>query len=180
MPFSLVPDRLFADYRDVTPALLKEAGVTLLLTDLDYTLAPKSCRRPDEALHDWIAALRAEGIQCMIVSNNRPGHPVPGPRGEAVYAGAAPGYGPGRCRPRPHRYAGRQAADRRAGREAGGGACAYGGAEGRGGDFVAEGASWDSGAFQGPLSKALPLTCLRRARAFDQVPGKKGPFFFFF
>ena len=76
MPFSLVPDRLFADYRDVTPALLKEAGVTLLLTDLDYTLAPKSCRRPDEALHDWIAALRAEGIQCMIVSNNRSGERV--------------------------------------------------------------------------------------------------------
>ena len=76
MPFSLVPDRLFADYRDVTPALLKEAGVTLLLTALDYTLAPKSCRRPDEALHDWIAALRAEGIQCMIVSNNRSGERV--------------------------------------------------------------------------------------------------------
>lgn len=76
MPFSLIPDRLFADYQEVTPAVLKAAGVTLLLSDLDFTLAPKSCRRPDEKLRAWIAALKGEGIQCMIVSNNRSGERV--------------------------------------------------------------------------------------------------------
>ena len=73
MPFSLTPSRLFESYRDVTPEFLRRAGVALLLSDLDYTLAPKSVRRPDPALRDWIGELRAAGIQVMIVSNNRSG-----------------------------------------------------------------------------------------------------------
>jgi len=73
MPFSLVPDRLFDRYSEVTPAYLKEKGITLLLSDLDFTLAPKSVRRPDDDLRAWISALEAEGISFMIVSNNRSG-----------------------------------------------------------------------------------------------------------
>lgn len=45
MSFSLVPDRLFESYAAVTPAFLRRAGVTLLLSDLDFTLAPKSVRK---------------------------------------------------------------------------------------------------------------------------------------
>ena len=73
MPLSLIPSRLFAHYREVTPELLRQAGITLLLSDLDFTLAPKSVRRPDPALRAWIAELKAAGIQVMIVSNNRSG-----------------------------------------------------------------------------------------------------------
>ena len=73
MPLSLIPSRLFARYQEVTPELLRGAGVTLLLSDLDFTLAPKSVRRPDPALRAWIAELKAAGIQVMIVSNNRSG-----------------------------------------------------------------------------------------------------------
>lgn len=76
MPFSLVPDRVLDCYADLTPAYLNEQGITLLLSDLDYTLAPRSVRRPDQPLRDWIAALRAEGITLMIVSNNRSGRRV--------------------------------------------------------------------------------------------------------
>lgn len=67
----LVPDYLFESYLDVTPARLRQLNITLLLSDLDYTLAPKSVRRPDDALRQWIADLRAAGITVMIVSNNR-------------------------------------------------------------------------------------------------------------
>ena len=73
MPLSLIPDRLFESYRAVTPSYLREAGVTLLLSDLDFTLAPKSVRRPDPALRAWIGELKGAGIQVMIVSNNRSG-----------------------------------------------------------------------------------------------------------
>ena len=73
MPLSLIPSRLFECYQEVTPELLREAGVTLLLSDLDFTLAPKSVRRPDPALRAWIAEMSAAGIQGMIVSNNRSG-----------------------------------------------------------------------------------------------------------
>ncbi|MBE6961525.1 MAG: YqeG family HAD IIIA-type phosphatase [Ruminococcaceae bacterium] len=71
MPFSLVPDVVLDRYVQLTPAWLRERGITLLLSDLDYTLAPKSVRRPDNVLKAWIAALQAEGITMMIISNNR-------------------------------------------------------------------------------------------------------------
>ena len=50
MPFSLIPSRLFRCYQEVAPEFLRQAGVTLLLSDLDFPLAPKSGRRPDPAL----------------------------------------------------------------------------------------------------------------------------------
>ena len=57
--------------REVVEAL---PGVQrLLLTDLDYTLAPKAVRRPDDALRQWIDGLKGAGITVMIVSNNRSG-----------------------------------------------------------------------------------------------------------
>lgn len=73
MPVSLIPSRLFGSYREITPELLRRAGVELLLSDLDFTLAPKSVRRPDPALHEWIGGMKTAGIQVMIVSNNRSG-----------------------------------------------------------------------------------------------------------
>lgn len=42
----LTPDVLFDSYRDITPAFLRQREIGLLLTDLDYTLAPKAVRRP--------------------------------------------------------------------------------------------------------------------------------------
>ena len=76
MPFSLVPDRVFDRYADITPAYLSERGVTLLLSDLDFTLAAKKTPRPDQPLREWIADLAAHGIGFMIVSNNRSGRRV--------------------------------------------------------------------------------------------------------
>lgn len=76
MPFSLIPDQLFDTYQEITPQLLHQYEITLLLSDLDFTLAPKSVRRPDDALRQWIAQLRSEGITLMIVSNNRSGKRV--------------------------------------------------------------------------------------------------------
>ena len=71
MPFSLVPDRLFRQYSDVTPELLARLGIRLLLCDLDYTLAPRSVARPDEALRVWLAGCAQAGVTVMILSNNR-------------------------------------------------------------------------------------------------------------
>ena len=76
MPFSLVPDRVFDCYADITPDYLTEQGITLLLSDLDFTLAAKKTTRPDQPLRDWIAGLAAHGIGFMIVSNNRSGRRV--------------------------------------------------------------------------------------------------------
>lgn len=71
MPFSLIPDRLYDRFTDVTPQLLEEHQIQLLLCDLDYTLAPRSVARPGEELHRWLDACRAAGVTVMILSNNR-------------------------------------------------------------------------------------------------------------
>ena len=71
MRISLRPDRLYARYTQITPQLLAREGVRLVLCDLDYTLAPKSVHRPDEAVRGWLEALEAAGITVMILSNNR-------------------------------------------------------------------------------------------------------------
>ena len=71
MPLSLIPDRVFNDYQEITPELLEQLGIRLLLCDLDYTLAPKSQKYPDDALRQWLQSHREANITVMIVSNNR-------------------------------------------------------------------------------------------------------------
>lgn len=73
MSFSLIPDKVLPDYTAVTPAFLQQRGITLLLSDLDYTLAPKSRRQPDERVRRWLAGLEQAGITVMVISNNRSG-----------------------------------------------------------------------------------------------------------
>ena len=71
MSLSLVPDRLYAAYTDITPQMLQSWGIRLLLCDLDYTLAPRSVARPDKQVLAWVQAMKDAGIEVMILSNNR-------------------------------------------------------------------------------------------------------------
>ncbi len=71
MPFSLIPDRLYRRYTDLTPRLLRELDIRLLLCDLDYTLAPRSVEKPDGTLRRWLEDCREAGVTVMILSNNR-------------------------------------------------------------------------------------------------------------
>ena len=76
MPFSLTPRWVFQHYSEITPDWLRQQGITLLRSDLDFTLAAKKTRRPDQSLRDWIAALRNAGIGFLTASNNRSGSRV--------------------------------------------------------------------------------------------------------
>ena len=67
----LCPQWVFDDYTAVTPEFLHARGVKLLLSDLDFTLAPKKQSEPDEKLKAWIERLQATGIEVAILSNNR-------------------------------------------------------------------------------------------------------------
>ena len=71
MPFSLIPDRLYRAYTDITPEMLRSWGIRLLLCDLDYTLAPRSVLQPDAQVLSWVQAMKESGIEVMILSNNR-------------------------------------------------------------------------------------------------------------
>lgn len=71
MAFSLRPDRIFPDYTHVTPKLLKSRGIKLLLSDMDYTLAPKSQKKADAGVIAWLQEMADAGITVVILSNNR-------------------------------------------------------------------------------------------------------------
>ena len=67
----LCPHWVFDDYSSVTPEFLQRLGVRLLLTDLDFTLAPKKTKDPDETVRTWLQSLKDSGVQVVIISNNR-------------------------------------------------------------------------------------------------------------
>ena len=71
MRVSLVPDRLFETYEEITPEYLRQRGIRLLLSDLDYTLAPKYVPHPDDRVREWLRRMEEGGVQVMILSNNR-------------------------------------------------------------------------------------------------------------
>lgn len=70
MKRSLVPDRFFSVYHDLTPAILNEDGIRALLLDVDNTLAPYEQAEPDDALRAWFSSLAEAGIRVALVSNN--------------------------------------------------------------------------------------------------------------
>jgi len=67
----MIPDRLFRRYTDLTPRLLRQQDIRLLLCDLDYTLAPRSVPEPDGELRAWLDGCKEAGVTVMILSNNR-------------------------------------------------------------------------------------------------------------
>ena len=71
MRFSMRPQRVYDGYEQIRGEELARRGIRLLLCDLDYTLAPKSQREPDETVRQWIDSLRRAGVEVMILSNNR-------------------------------------------------------------------------------------------------------------
>ena len=66
----LLPDYMFHTYKEVTPAFLREIGVTSLLIDIDNTLAPYEVADPDDDIRAWFSSLAENGIRAALVSNN--------------------------------------------------------------------------------------------------------------
>ena len=66
----LNPDNMFASYRALTPAYLRERGIDVLIMDIDNTLAPYEQDLPDAHIKAWIGEMQAAGIGLAFVSNN--------------------------------------------------------------------------------------------------------------
>jgi len=70
-----IPRRAVRDIYEITPEFLAERGVTLLLMDLDNTLAPYSTDVAAPELIRWIDGLKAAGIEPFLFSNNKGDRP---------------------------------------------------------------------------------------------------------
>ena len=71
MGFSLIPDRVTASIYDLSPSALREAGIRLVLADLDNTLAPYEESLPSPRLRAWKEELDGAGVTLFVVSNSR-------------------------------------------------------------------------------------------------------------
>lgn len=63
-------NKRFERFEDVTPEILKENGVKLLLCDLDNTLRLHSEKEPTEELQKWVKSCKKAGVKLVVVSNN--------------------------------------------------------------------------------------------------------------
>lgn len=56
----------------ISPQFLRKMGVKGLLLDIDNTLTTHDNPVPAEGVLEWIASMKAAGIQMRLVSNNHP------------------------------------------------------------------------------------------------------------
>lgn len=64
------PDATFRAYFELTPTYLATKGITVLLLDIDNTLAPYEQPLPDERLCEWLLSFKNAGIAVGFLSNN--------------------------------------------------------------------------------------------------------------
>lgn len=65
-----IPDLILSSIYELKPNRLKQMGVTLLLMDLDNTLAAYHTASPCVPLRNWIDSLKKAGIEPFIYSNS--------------------------------------------------------------------------------------------------------------
>lgn len=70
-----VPDLKLDSIYELKPEFLHEAGIPLLLLDLDNTLAPYSRPTPTVKLRNWVDSMKKAGIELFILSNNHGSRP---------------------------------------------------------------------------------------------------------
>ena len=70
MPFSLLPKLMTDALTDLTPELLRDRGVRLLMLDFDNTIVPYTTSVPTETMVRWLKTMNASDIQICVVSNS--------------------------------------------------------------------------------------------------------------
>lgn len=71
MPFSLLPRLVTDRVTDLSPRLLRDHGIRLLMLDFDNTLVPYTTDEPTDAVADWLKAMLQSDILLCVVSNSR-------------------------------------------------------------------------------------------------------------
>ena len=71
MPFSPLPKIITDKLTDITPELLREKKIRLLMLDFDNTIVPYTTTNPTAEMESWLKAMNElPDIQLCIVSNS--------------------------------------------------------------------------------------------------------------
>ena len=71
MRFSLLPFMITDALTDLTPELLCEHGIRLLMLDFDNTIVPYTTNIPTPEMENWLKTMLASEIQLCVVSNSK-------------------------------------------------------------------------------------------------------------
>ena len=71
MRFSLLPKLITRSVTDLTPELLGEKGIRLLMLDFDNTIVPYTTNEPTPAMSDWLKKMADSQIEICVVSNSK-------------------------------------------------------------------------------------------------------------
>lgn len=71
MPLSFLPKLILPALTDVTPELLHQKGIRLLMLDFDNTIVPYTTDVPTEKMAAWLREMNASDIKVCIVSNSK-------------------------------------------------------------------------------------------------------------
>ena len=72
MPFpSLLPKMILPRLTDLSPKMLEEKGIRLLMLDFDNTIVPYTTDLPTRKMAAWIRKMQASPIRLCVVSNSK-------------------------------------------------------------------------------------------------------------
>lgn len=71
MNFPLLPKMVTRSVTDLTPALLREKGIRLLMLDFDNTIVPYTTNIPTGEMTAWLQEMAQSDIKLCVVSNSR-------------------------------------------------------------------------------------------------------------
>ena len=71
MAFSLIPQGVLNNIYQLEGPVLAAQGITLVLADLDNTLARYGQSEPEQKLREWVTDLHNNGVELFILSNSR-------------------------------------------------------------------------------------------------------------
>ena len=71
MSLSFLPTLLCDALTEVTPALLQQRGIKLLMLDFDNTIVPYTTSVPTPEMEAWLRAMIQGSVQLCVVSNSR-------------------------------------------------------------------------------------------------------------
>ena len=71
MPFPLLPALITDELTDLTPEILKQRNIRLLMMDFDNTIVPYTTDIPTEKMAEWLRRMNGSDIQLCVVSNSK-------------------------------------------------------------------------------------------------------------
>ena len=71
MPISPIPAIITDALTDITPDILEERSIRLLMLDFDNTIVPYTTSIPEPLMEQWLLDMKQTDIQLCVVSNSK-------------------------------------------------------------------------------------------------------------